>query len=69
MNICTEHEEDIAHSGNDCPACEQIDSIEFDHQAEIDNLQERLRDEEDRNEDLLDQKEDLLEQIDELKET
>lgn len=38
MDVCGEHGADIAFSGRDCPACEQIDDMNTDHQREVDNL-------------------------------
>lgn len=38
MEICSEHNADIAYVGRECPVCEQIDDLNSDHQQEIDNL-------------------------------
>ena len=59
MDICSEHGDDIAFIGRDCPVCEQLEDIYNDHQNELYQLNQELKDEEDRNEDLLDQIDEL----------
>jgi len=40
MNTCGEHGDDIAFAGRDCPACEQIESLQKDHEEEINNIED-----------------------------
>lgn len=43
MDICGEHGDDIAYSGRDCPACEQVDDLKREHSAEMSNLESDMQ--------------------------
>lgn len=36
MDICGEHGSDIAFSGRDCPACDNVDGVRSDAREELD---------------------------------
>lgn len=45
MEICGEHGADIAFTGRDCPACEEIDKVRGDKEdldSEIEDMQSEM---------------------------
>lgn len=52
MEICGEHGEEIAHTGRDCPACEQVESMAKDHTQQVEDLESQLADKDSEIEDL-----------------
>ena len=46
MEICGEHgnsvSDEIAHQGRDCPACNHIEELKKDHEAEVENLNNQI---------------------------
>lgn len=47
MNICGEHsiattDDEIAYSDDKCPACEQIEEINKDHNREVEDLKQQI---------------------------
>lgn len=51
MNICSEHGDEIAYYGKDCPACEEIVDLRRDHLDEMEHMRGiiELQDEQDNN--------------------
>ena len=38
MEICSNHGSEIAYTGRDCPACEEIEDLNRDHNEQIASL-------------------------------
>lgn len=61
MDICGEHGADIAFTGRDCPACEQIDDINRDHNTAIDDLTSEFESDMNAMQDTIDELQEKLE--------
>lgn len=42
MDICGEHNDDIAHAERSCPACVEIEELKDEHQDKVKEMQEEI---------------------------
>ena len=71
MQICDQHGEEIAYSGNrydECPACTQVETLLDEHKEEIEKLNEEINDLQDEISTLEDDNYSLQQELEESRE-